>query len=191
MVKARNKLVALSKNEEVGDIPTHFFKSGSSMRPKNDLLELNEFKKYLLPEKHRGCSFEYDIWFNTNENMTVRRWLYTDFLRKGIYCRISSKPVNTRLFKSIISSDIEIDEERIEKIKSNLQNKYSLQWNTEFHDKVIFLPGSNLLSKRTVIDMSRVKALVDKGWKIKPHPITAHIFMADLRLKFGAENVLG
>ena len=46
MVKARNKLVALSKNEEVGDIPTHFFKSGSSMRPKEDLLELNEFKKY-------------------------------------------------------------------------------------------------------------------------------------------------
>ena len=45
MVKAKNKLVALSKNEEVGDIPTHFFKSGSSMRPKNDLLELNEFKK--------------------------------------------------------------------------------------------------------------------------------------------------
>ena len=44
MVKARNKLVALSKNEEVGDIPTHFFKSGSSMRPKNDLMELNEFK---------------------------------------------------------------------------------------------------------------------------------------------------
>ena len=84
MVKAKNKLVALSKNEEVGDIPTHFFKSGSSMRPKNDLLELSEFKKYLLPEKHRGCPFEYDIWFNTNENMTIRKWLYTDFLGKGI-----------------------------------------------------------------------------------------------------------
>jgi len=191
MVKAKNKLVALSKNEEVGDIPTHFFKSGSSMRPKNDLLELNEFKKYLIPEKYRGASFDYDIWFNTNANMTVHKWLYTDLLGKGIYFRISSKPVNTRLFHSIISSDIEIDEERIEKIKSNLQNKYNLQWNTEFHDKVIFLPGSNLLSKRTVIDYDRVKALVDEGYKIKPHPITAHIFMAELRVKFGAENVLG
>tara|TARA_R100001510_G_scaffold57243_1_gene64722 strand:- start:257 stop:1150 length:894 start_codon:yes stop_codon:yes gene_type:complete len=191
MVKAKNKLQALSKNEEVGDIPTHFFKSGSSMRPKDDLLNLNEFKHYLIPEKHRGLGFDYDIWFNTNENMTIRKWLYTDFLGKGIYFRVTSKPVNTKLFDSIISSDIEIDEERIAKIKSNLQNKYSLQWNTEFHDKVIFLPGSNLLSKRTVIDMNRVKALVDEGWKIKPHPITAHVFMAELRIRFGKENVLG
>ena len=191
MVKAKNKLHALSKNEEVGDIPTHFFKSGSSMRPKDDLLNLNEFKHYLIPEKHRGLGFDYDIWFNTNENMTIRKWLYTDFLGKGIYFRVTSKPVNTKLFDSIISSDIEIDEERIAKIKSNLQNKYSLQWNTEFHDKVIFLPGSNLLSKRTVIDMNRVKALVDEGWKIKPHPITAHVFMAELRIRFGKENVLG
>ena len=191
MVKAKNKLQALSKNEEVGDIPTHFFKSGSSMRPKDDLLNLNEFKHYLIPEKHRGLGFDYDIWFNTNENMTIRKWLYTDFLGKGIYFRVTSKPVNTKLFDSIISSDIEIDEERIAKIKSNLQNKYSLQWNTEFHNKVIFLPGSNLLSKRTVIDMNRVKALVDEGWKIKPHPITAHVFMAELRIRFGKENVLG
>lgn len=190
-VKAKNKLVALSKNEEVGDIPTHFFKSGSSMRPKDDLLNLNEFKQYLLPEKHRGLEFEYDIWFNTNENMTIRKWLYTDFLGKGIYLRVTSKPVNTKLFNSIISSDIEIDEERIAKIKSNLQNKYSLQWNTEFHDKVIFLPGSNLLCKGTVIDMKGVKTLVKEGWKIKPHPITAHIFMAELKLRFGKENVLG
>ena len=191
MVKAKNKLKALSKNEEVGNIPTHFFKSGSSMRPKADLLDLNEFKHYLLPDKYRGASFDYDVWFNTNENMTIRKWLYTDFLGKGIYLRVTSKPVNTRLFHSIINSDIEIDEERIEKIKSNLQNKYSLQWNTEFHDKVIFLPGSNLLSKGTVIDMKRVGALVKEGWKIKPHPITAHIFMAELRIAFGAENVLG
>ena len=191
MVKAKNKLKALSKNEEVGNIPTHFFKSGSSMRPKADLLDLNEFKHYLLPDKYRGAEFDYDVWFNTNENMTIRKWLYTDFLGKGIYLRVTSKPVNTRLFHSIINSDIEIDEERIEKIKGNLQNKYSLQWNTEFHEKVIFLPGSNLLSKGTVIDMNRVRALVKEGYKIKPHPITAHIFMAELRMAFGAENVLG
>ena len=35
--KTSNKLQALSINEEVGDIPTHFFKSGSSMRPKERL----------------------------------------------------------------------------------------------------------------------------------------------------------
>ena len=41
-----------------------------------------------------------------------------------------------------------------------------------------------------MIDYRKVKALVDKGWKVKPHPITAHVYMADLRRRFGAENVL-
>ena len=54
----------------------------------------------------------------------------------------------------------------------------------------MFLPGSNLLCKGTVINHRRVKALVDKGWKVKPHPITAHVYMADLKRRFGAENVL-
>ena len=189
-IKPRKKLEALSINEEVGDIPTHYFKSGSSMRPKEQLQDLNTFKKFLLPEEARGTSFEYDVWFNTNENVTIRKWLYTDFLGKGIYLRVNSKPINTKLFKSIVDSDIEIDEERIEKIRNNLHDKYALQWNTEFYDKVVFLPGSNLLCKGTVIDYRKVKALVDKGWKVKPHPITAHVYMADLRRRFGAENVL-
>ena len=41
-------------------------------------------------KKHRGTTFEYDVWFNTNENVTIRKWLYTDFLGKGIYIRVSS-----------------------------------------------------------------------------------------------------
>ena len=150
----------------------------------------NTFKKFLLPDEARGTTFDYDVWFNTNENVTIRKWLYTDFLGKGIYLRVNSRPINTKLFKSIVNSDIEIDEERIEKIRDNLHDKYALQWNTEFYDKVVFLPGSNLLCKGTVIDYRKVKALVDKGWKIKPHPITAHVYMADLRRRFGAENVL-
>jgi|TARA_R100000329_G_scaffold140308_1_gene122515 hypothetical protein len=189
-IRPRKKLQALAINEEVGDIPTHYFKSGSSMRPKEQLQDLNEFKTYLLPEEARGTTFEYDVWFNTNENVTIRKWLYTDFLGKGIYVRVNSRPINTKLFKSIVNSDIKIDEERIEKIRNNLENKYSLQWNTEFYDKVVFLPGSNLLCKGTVINHGRVKALVDQGWKVKPHPITAHIYMADLKRRYGAENVL-
>mgnify|MGYP003320963216 CR=1 FL=1 len=45
MVKAKNKLQALSINEEVGDIATHWLKSGSAFRPSEDLLILNEFGK--------------------------------------------------------------------------------------------------------------------------------------------------
>ena len=188
-IKPKKKLVALTKNEALGDVATHFWKSGSSMRPKDDLDDLSKFRQEIVREKHRGAEFQYDIWFNTNENLTIRKWLYTDFMGKGIYMRVPSRVINTKLIKAIVNSDIKIDEERIEKIRNNLHNKYVLQWNTEFHDKVIFLPGSNLLCKR-VIDMNRVKALVKQGWKVKPHPITAHIFMAELRVKLGEENVL-
>ena len=50
-IRPRKKLEALSINEEVGDIPTHYFKSGSSIRPKEQLQDLNAFKTYLLPEE--------------------------------------------------------------------------------------------------------------------------------------------
>ena len=50
--------------------------------------------------------------------------------------RVSSIKINDKILQSIVDSDIKIDEERISKIKANLQNKYSLQWNTEFYDKV-------------------------------------------------------
>ena len=43
MVKPKNKLEALSINEQLGDIPTHFMKSGSAYRPTNDLNSLAEF----------------------------------------------------------------------------------------------------------------------------------------------------
>lgn len=191
MVKAKNKLEALSINEEVGDIVTHWMKSGSAFRPSNDLLELNEFGKKLLPKSYRGLPFEYDIWFNTNENYTIRKWLYTDFMGKGLYFRVPSIIINNKLFKAIVNSDIKIDEERIAKIMDNLQNKYYLRPSNKFYEKVLFLPGSNLLCKPKCIDIRRCDKLVKEGYIIKPHPITAHIFVAELKARYGADKVLG
>jgi hypothetical protein len=186
----KKPLTAMTINESLGDVATHFMKSGSSFRPKDDLDGLANLKRKLELKTNEGIDWEYDLWFNTNELHSIRKWLYTDFLGKGIYCRVNSVKINTKLFKSITNSDIKIDEERIDKIKNNLQNKYTLQWNTEFHDKVIFPPGSNLLCKGTVIDYNRVGKLVNEGYKIKPHPITAPIYIADLKRRFGAANVL-
>ena len=189
-VKPKNPLKAMTINESLGDVPTHFMKSGSCFRPKDDLDSLSLLKERLVFDKTEGLDWEYDLWFNTNELHSIRKWLYTDFLGKGVACRVNSIKINTKLYKAIIDSDVKIDEERIEKIKNNLQNKYTLRWNTEFYDKVIFLPGSNLLCKGTVIDYRRVQKLVDEGYVIKPHPITAHIYIADLRRRFGTEKVL-
>ena len=45
-IKPNKPLEKMSINEKLGDIPTHFMKSGSSFRPK-DLELLNKFKKEL------------------------------------------------------------------------------------------------------------------------------------------------
>ena len=188
-IPVKNPIEALSINEELGDIPTHYMKSGSSMRPKEQLTELNKFKRRIIPDSYRKAPFEYDLWYNTNEINTIRSFLYTDFLGKGIYVRVNTIKINDRLMLDIASSNQKIDEERIETIKGNLENKYSLQWNTEFYDKVIFPPGSNLMNKN-VINWGRVTNLIEQGYKIKPHPITAHIWIAKMKQDFGEENIL-
>ena len=68
----------------------------SQYLPKEQLKGLNEFKRRLIPKyASNGVEFEYDLWFNTNEINTIRRFLYTDFLGKGIYTRVNSVKINT------------------------------------------------------------------------------------------------
>ena len=55
----------LAINEAMGDIPTHFMKSGSCMPPKERLNTLAAFRERIIPEKAYGVPFEYDLWFNT------------------------------------------------------------------------------------------------------------------------------
>ena len=190
-LKNSTPLEALSINETLGDLPTHYMKSGSSMRPKAQLEELGKFGDRLIgsDKTFRGSPFEYDLWYNTNELHTIRTWLWTDFLGKGIFVRVNSIKINNKVMKDIASSDIKIDEERIEKIINNLGNKYSLETNTEFYDKVIFPPGSNLLQKQ-VMNWHKVGKLIKEGYVIKPHPITAHLWIAKMRLDYGKDKIL-
>ena len=83
-------LQAMTIKESLGDIPTHFMKSGSSYRPIKDLNTLEAFKERIIDDSYRGAKFQYDIWFNTNALNTIHKWLYTDFLGNGITMRVSS-----------------------------------------------------------------------------------------------------
>ena len=49
-----NNLQSLSINEELGDLPTHFMKSGSTMPPKERLNELYGFQKRNSPRNLLG-----------------------------------------------------------------------------------------------------------------------------------------
>lgn len=191
-VKRKGKrLEAMTIKESLGDIPTHFMKSGSSYRPIQDLNTLEAFKERIIDESYRGAKFQYDIWFNTNAINTVHKWLYTDFLGNGIYLRVSSIKINDRLLESIANDPyLEIDHERCKKIVNNFHNKYTLGINEKYHDKVIFLPGTNLITKGKCIHWGRVRRAVDNGFVIKPHPITQKVWIAKLKKDYGEENVL-
>ena len=185
------RLVPLSSIEELGDKNTHIFKSGSCLRPQEDLDELSRLKKEVIPDEFDGVDFEYDLWFNNNALQTVTKWLYTDFLGAGIYMRVPSVKINDRLMLSIVNSKIKIDEERIQKITGNLKNKYHLKYIEEDYDKVIFPPGTNLLTKKEpCVHWGRIGALVEEGYVIKPHPITTGLMVAKLKRKFGKDKVL-
>ena len=192
--RLKNSLPPLSINEQVGDVPTHYMKSGSSMRPKAQLDELKIFRERILPKWHRGLRLEYDLWFNTNEIHTIRAWLYTDFMGNGLLFKVNSVKINDKIFKSIVDSDIKIDEERIDKIINNFRDKYLLKDNETYHDKVIFPPGTNLLTKEgkdmQVIDWGRVRRCVEDGFVIKPHPITTNLFVAKFKKDYGKDRVL-
>lgn len=186
------KLDQLSINEQLGDIPTHFMKSGSCMPPKARLDILAEFRERTVPESHRGCAFEYDLWYNTNELSTIRTFMYTDFLGGGIFYRVNSIKINDSVMHSIANSDIKIDEERIQKIIDSLENKYSLKFNRSTYDKVVFPPGSNLIQGgKNVLNWKKLDQLVNnEGFVIKPHPITAHVYIAKYKHRYGADKVL-
>ena len=93
---------------------------------------------------------------------------------------------------SIADSDIKIDEERIQKIIDNLENKYTLKHNRSTYDKVVFPPGSNLIQAgKNVLDWKKLDDFVmNKGYVIKPHPITAHVYCAKYKLRYGGDKVL-
>ena len=184
-------LDALAINEELGDVPTHFMKSGSCMPPKDRLETLLEFQRRVLPKSHRGASFEFDLWYNTNQLYTINNFLYTDFLGGGIFIRVNSIKINDRIMHNIADSDIKIDEERIQTIIDNLENKYTLQNNRSVHEKVIFPPGSNLIQNgKNVMDWKKLDKKIEEGFIIKPHPITAHIWIAKYKARYGADKVL-
>ena len=182
----------LAIEEKMGDIPTHFMKSGSCMPPKDRLDKLAEFRERVIPKEYNGCVFEFDLWYNTNELHTIRTFLYTDFLGRGVFFRVNSIKINDRLYNSIADSNQKIDEDRIQKIIDSLENKYTLQVNRSTYDKVVFPPGSNLIQPgKNVLDWKKLDDFVmNKGYVIKPHPITAHVYVAKYKERYGADKVL-
>ena len=72
----------MSRNETLGDLHTHFFKSGNILRNKN----MNHLAAYaeLFPT---DVKVEYDLWYDANDRNKVHGYVWTDACNKFIYIR--------------------------------------------------------------------------------------------------------
>ena len=107
---------------------------------------------------------------------------YCDLLG-GILLQSGSVEIAARLTKQNVNDDRAVSEFQMEWA----WDKYALgDAPPEFRGDIAFLPGSNLLH---VIDQGILARLNDKGWYVKPHPITSEQTLLDLGKLFGYNRV--
>jgi hypothetical protein len=194
--KKNKKFLHLTKNEVVGNDITHLLKSGAATRS-GTVKQYTEFER-LIPKRWRGLSLKYDLWYqSTKVDKETKRpiipgFLYTDMLNKCLYFRVPNESMNTQLLETILLNDYEqTDSNIVARITNSLSDKYNLvpPPNTEFYERVVFLPGTNILED--ILDFKYVKKLVDnEGAKVKPHPLTTRFHQFILKKTFGEQNIL-
>lgn len=92
-------------------------------------------------------------------------------------------------YMEVIVSNSSIDYELLEYIKSNLNDKYTLEpYELDSECEIIFLPGGNLYD---TVDFIKVNDLLSRGnTYIKPHPITTDEDVLKLEQWYGKDMIL-
>jgi hypothetical protein len=185
MKPKKSKFKKMSLNEWLGDPATHFLKSGSAFRNKeNDALKELSVK---LPQKSpSGLNVEYDITYDFPEK--VHGYKYTDCLTKMVYVA----PCSMRIAKDNISKACAMDitphgEYVFESLAFAAKDKYvqSSEYEEHVSDEIIMLPGTNLLTINDYVDFAKVDELVKRGAKVKLHPVTSKVWCTMLERRWG------
>jgi hypothetical protein len=198
MTKRKKQIENIANNEVPGDAPTHLMKSGSVTR-NSTRRQYYEFSKK-IPKTWRGVKLDYDLWYDLADKKDpdtgkyfIPGFVYTDMLNKCLYFRTPNSQLNKSLLRTILRNHKEpVDTKVLWRITNSLSDKYTLynHQNIEWHDRVVFLPGTNIIDN--ILDFDYVKQLVDnEGAKIKPHPLTTKYHMFMLKKMYGEQNILG
>ena len=176
-------LKKMSRNEVIGDTPTHFFKSGGILRAKESkkLVPLTS----LFPKDRK---VEYDVWYSMNDKDRVHGYCYTDALNEMLYIRPAC---HVRAYQTMIDaaqSEITDEGEHIFSRVAAGNDKYKLKQALKYPDFVVFMAGTNIWNK--VSNKRRLHNAVDQGAKLKCHPLTAAPMLAYLKTQFGEENII-
>lgn len=176
-------LKKMSRNEVIGDIPTHFFKSGGILRSSegNKLTPITR----LFPQDRK---IEYDVWYDMNDKDRVHGYCYTDALNELLYIRPACHIRAYQTMIDAVKSDITDEGEYIFSRIAAGNDKYRLRQPMEYPDFVVFMAGTNIWNK--ISNVQRIHNAVDQGAKLKCHPLTAPPMRAYLKVEFGEENII-
>ncbi len=168
--KKKKKLEYMSSNEWLGDMTTHFMKSGEALRsPENrDQEALADY----IPRMANGVKVEYDIAFNIPDK--VCGYKFSDFLTKAVYLSPQSLNIARHNISEVAAMGATSEGKRVfEELRDGIADKYILHNDETFRCKdLVVLPGTNLLSKEDTVDMEKIDKLVQEGAYVKLHPIT-------------------
>ena len=175
-------------NDHLGNAAAHFFKSGNILRGKGSD-ELAVLRDLLPANGPNGTRIEYDIWYDMSDEKRIHGYMYTDAMAKFMYLRAAGIYWTNKIMREASQHEITPEGERIfQDLAENSVDKYRLRRSKDTHKFVIFLPGTNIIND--ILDWDKVENAVNQGAKLKCHPITAPGLVANLKHRFGAENIL-
>jgi hypothetical protein len=178
----------LAENDVLGNPAAHFFKSGNIVRG-NENDTLANMKDLLPKNGPNGTRVEYDVWYDLGDRERIHGYLYTDAMAKFIYVRAAGAYHTHQIMQKASQEPITEEGERIfQDLATNSVDKYKLRKARCEHDFVIFLPGTNII--QDALDWNKMENAIKQGAKLKCHPITAPGLVANLKHKYGAENIL-
>jgi|TARA_B110000858_G_scaffold198182_1_gene263040 hypothetical protein len=181
-------LQKLAENDVLGNSAAHFFKSGNIVRG-SEIDGLAELKDLLPTKGPNGTNVEYDIWYDMADQERIHGYMYTDAMAKFLYIRAAGAYWTHKIMQQASKEPITEEGERIfQDLAENSVDKYKLRKARSQHDFVIFLPGTNIIKE--ALDWDKMENAIKQGAKLKCHPITAPGLVANLKHRYGKENIL-
>jgi hypothetical protein len=182
----KKKFEYMSTNEWLGDMTTHFMKSGEALRsPANTQESLSQY----IPRLVNGVKVEYDIAYDIPGK--IHGYKYSDFLTKAIHICPQSFVISRNIIAEVASRETtEEGCDVFQQLRDTIEDKYIQLGEDSFVvDELVVLPGTNLLVKDDIVDMEKIDELVRKGAYVKLHPITERTWCNFLKQRWG-KNVI-
>jgi len=167
------------------------------LKKNSKLYDLEQVEGYVLRKcQEKGIEHSYDVM--AEEMPYFKTMGYTEYAGNFYLQPLNFKMRNEQMIDAWYDKDVEVKDYSswlVKKVVANNANKYEDR--TEEIDKyppkdyLIVLPGSNKL--RENVCLNRLKHIVNKHGNnvlFKPHPITTHQIIGELKDFFGEENIL-